>query len=174
MIELKKEQIKNLISQNIDEFKDFSVAEKFATAPNESEHLAYKDFSDSVRSDKKLYGFISKIIGGEFTLNNEEYSFSSPFELANFIDSNNIEISEGESTWINNILKIQESLKGACCSTKANLINESTHCYVDLINQCDEDWVFVKNIKKILSKQPSPELSVKLIFLNNSTHLKTV
>ena len=55
MIELKKEQIKNLISQNIDEFKDFPVAEKFATATNESEHLVYKDFSDSLRSDKKLY-----------------------------------------------------------------------------------------------------------------------
>jgi len=174
MIELKKEQIKNLISQNINEFKDFPVAEKFATASNESQHLAYKDFSDSLRSNKELYGFISKIIGGEFTLNNEEYSFSSPFELANFIDSNNIEISEGESTWINNILKIQESLKGACCSTKANLINESKHCYEDLINQCDEDWVFVKNIKKTLSTQSTSEISVKLIFLNNGTHLKTI
>lgn len=174
MIELKKEQIKNLISQNVNEFKDFPVVEKLVTSPNESEHLAYKDFLDSVDSDKELYGFISKIIGGEFTLSNEDHSFSNSFELANFIDSNNIETSEGESTWINNILKIQESLKGACCSTRANLINEAAHCYEDLVNQCDEDWVFIKSIKKNLSTQLSPELSVKLIFLNNGKHLKTI
>tara|TARA_Y100001937_G_scaffold109591_1_gene154407 strand:+ start:33030 stop:33533 length:504 start_codon:yes stop_codon:yes gene_type:complete len=167
MLELEKHQIKNLISLNVSMFSDFPVAENFANSAKEIESLAYVKLIEELDNNKELYNLIVSLTGSDFKLQNSPHSFDSPFSLANFINENNIQISEGEKTWINTITTIQESLGGVCCSAKKQLLKEADLCYEDLVNQCDSEWIFVKNIKEALSTEG-------LIFLNNGNQIKIV
>ena len=71
--------------------------------------------------------------------------------LVAIVRKHNIPLSEGEASWIDNM---EEPLKGAttaCCSSKAGLLREARVCYLDLVDNCDSNWLFVKHIKKALS-----------------------
>lgn len=152
MIKLDREQLTKLLVDNIELFHKFPVVENYCNIrelPIGAE--GFVRLVSEIENSQELHDLISKSISTNFEIDKENFDILNGFQLASLIRSNNIEISEGEETWIKNLERIEEALKSSCCSTRHMLMTEANACYADLINQSSSDWIFVKNLKQSLS-----------------------
>lgn len=152
MVKLDREQLTSILVNNLALFTGFPVVENYSHTHNSSSGTkSYVNLTKEIENNPKLYQLVTQCIHSDFEIDKSNHDFFTGFELATFIKDNSIKISEGESSWIDNLNKIKESLNnGACCSTKKALEIEANFCYSDLISQCDSEWVFIKNIKQFL------------------------
>jgi hypothetical protein len=152
MIKLNKDHLTSIVSENLALFSNFPVVGNYCDTkhlPQSSE--AYLKLIQQIQENEGLKNIIKQCLQCDFEIDTSVYEISTGFELASLIKNNSIEISEGEDTWISNLQRIKNALDaGACCSTRRSLANESDSCYTDLINQCDSNWIFIKNLKKFL------------------------
>ena len=148
MITLKKHNLEKLLKANIQMFSDFpSVMDYLKDKESPEGPEKFRDLVREIESSKELYDLIARCVSSDFRIEDEGLEISTPFQLSNLIRSKSVQISDGEETWISTIEKLEESMKSSCCSTRAAITDEAYACYEDLIRQCDETWIFVKNIK---------------------------
>jgi len=152
VINLNREQLTSMLVNNLALFTDFPVVENYCHTHNSSSGAkAYVGLVREIEGNPELYQLVTQCTHSDFEIDKSNHDFFTGFELATFIKDNSIKISEGESSWIDNLNKIKESLdNGACCSTRKALEMEANFCYSDLISQCDSEWIFIKNIKEFL------------------------
>tara|TARA_R100000008_G_scaffold58206_1_gene36124 strand:+ start:2774 stop:3283 length:510 start_codon:yes stop_codon:yes gene_type:complete len=169
MITLTRKTLTNLLNANKQIFINFPLVEAYCavqTLPESQVH--FSQLVSEATSNPEFRGKIEECLGSSFELDNEVYEIMNGVELVYIIRNNNITISEGEESWISNLERIRDTLQGgACCSTRAALNQEGRHCYEDLVNQCDSDWIFVKNIKSSVGAS-------KIIFHYHDDRFKTV
>jgi hypothetical protein len=152
MIKLDREKLTNLLVENIELFSDFPAVTNYCNIrelPIGAE--GFVRLVSEIENSKELHDLIAKTISSDFEIDKENFDILNGFQLASLVRSNNIEISEGEETWIKNLERIEEALKSSCCSTRHALMTEASACYADLINQSSSEWIFVKNLKQFLS-----------------------
>ena len=152
MITLNRDQLTNILSENINLFSKFPVVENYCNI----QHLpvgaaGFQRLTQEIEASKDLYDLIARCISNDFKIEKDNFHIINGFQLSSLIAENKLEISDGEKTWIQNLEKIEEALKNSCCSTRQALMHEANACYSDLINQCNDQWIFVKNLKKSLN-----------------------
>ena len=151
MITLDRTKLTNILVENIDMFSNFAIVQNYCNTrelPSGAED--FLRLTQQIESSKDLHDLIAKCISSNFKLD-KNFEILNGFQLATLIRNMSIEISEGEESWIQNLERIQEALKSACCSTRHSLSQEGNSCYAALINQCSSDWIFVKNLKESLN-----------------------
>ena len=152
MITLDRDQLTNILAENINLFSNFPVVENYCNIQNLPQGAeGFRRLTQEIEASKDLYDLIARCISSEFKIDKDNYIIENGFQLSSLIAQKKVEISDGEKTWIQNIEKIEEALKGACCSTRHALVHEANACYSDLINQCNDQWIFIKNLKKSLN-----------------------
>ena len=153
MLNLTRDHLTSVIAENLALFSEFPVAVNYCnTKDSHQSSENYLLLVNEIKNNQDLRNILKKCLHSDFEINNKTHEFSSGFELSFFIKNNSIEISEGEDSWISNLERVKLALDGgACCSTRNSLIHEGDACYSDLINQCNSDWIFIKNLKKFLN-----------------------
>tara|TARA_Y100000592_G_C5371336_1_gene268688 strand:- start:210 stop:710 length:501 start_codon:yes stop_codon:yes gene_type:complete len=147
MVKLTKNDVIAFFRNNEKSFENYPVVANFLK--DVSSWNLFNDLCNEVTQSQGLHAQIAALLGTtSFEIENEVLEIKNGFELARLVKNNSIEISEGEATWIDLLYKLDESNKSACCSTRAQILNQSNDCYNDLINQCSSEWIFVNNIKK--------------------------
>ena len=119
MITLDRDQLTNILAENINLFSNFPVVENYCNIhnlPQGSE--GFRRLTQEIEASKDLYGLIARCISSEFKIDKDNFIIENGFQLSSLIAQKKVEISDGEKTWIQNIEKIEEALKGACCSTR--------------------------------------------------------
>ena len=148
MIVLNKNSLEKLLNANIQMFSGFpSVMDYLKEQHGPQGPEKFRDLVREIKASKEFHDLIVKCVSSDFTIEDEGLEIATPFQLSNLIRSKSVQISDGEETWISTIEKLEQSMKSSCCSTRAAIAEEAYACYEDLIRQCDETWIFVKNIK---------------------------
>jgi len=153
MTKLSREELTSILVNNQSLFSDFPAVENYCNAYSfNGGGVTYIKLIEELDKSNDLYKLVEKCTQHAFEMDKSTYVIFTGFDLESLIRECAIEISDGENTWISNLERVKSALdQGACCSTKNSLLHEADSCYSDLINQCDSNWIFIKNLKKFLN-----------------------
>tara|TARA_B100000424_G_C22901826_1_gene479615 strand:+ start:466 stop:975 length:510 start_codon:yes stop_codon:yes gene_type:complete len=152
MISLDRQTLTNVLNANKNSFESFDSSKNYCSSLNQPESCyLFVKLLKSIESEPLFKQKIEETLKSPFKIDYQTVEIKNGLELVDIIRRFKLEISEGEETWIKNLERVRDTLKnGACCATRAALNEEGRFCYEDLVNQCDSNWVFVKELKSCL------------------------